>query len=252
MAEEVQTEQNIREPIEEDAVSAGSVPSVNNSKENSFDMTYLVKERFEINYNSPLPDLDVNGAKAYAVKDKINPQRELFALLCDNNFPPRLSMLPYLKSIEHPNLLKLIEYSVVDYIPEGMNFNSSLNSNWYTGNDGNLYTTALENTEIAPGESKTLTLILSKTMTNENTGTVSNTAEIASDYNIYGISDIDSTPGNNNQNEDDFARVDNILTVGTGGVWIYISVTVTTALLVGTAVFIVILKRKNKVIKGGV
>ena len=131
-------------------------------------------------------------------------------------------------------------------------FNSSLNSNWYTGNDGNLYTTALENTEIAPGESKTLTLILSKTMTNENTGTVSNTAEIASDYNIYGISDIDSTPGNNNQNEDDFARVDNILTVGTGGVWIYISVTVTTALLVGAAVFIVILKRKNKVIKGGV
>lgn len=118
MAEEVQTEQNIREPIEEDAVSAGSVPSVNNSKENSFDMTYLVKERFEINYNSPLPDLDVNGAKAYAVKDKINPQRELFALLCDNNFPPRLSMLPYLKSIEHPNLLKLTEYSVVDYIPE--------------------------------------------------------------------------------------------------------------------------------------
>lgn len=142
--------------------------------------------------------------------------------------------------------------SIVDYIPEGMNFNSSLNSNWYTGNDGNLYTTALENTEIAPGESKTLTLILSKTMTNENTGTVSNTAEIASDYNIYGISDIDSTPGNNNQNEDDFARVDNILTVGTGGVWIYISVTVTTALLVGTAVFIIILKRKNKVIKGGV
>lgn len=79
---------------------------------------YLVKERFEIDYGTPLPELDTNGAKAYAVKDKINPQRELFALLCDNNFPPRLSMLPYLKSIDHPNLLKLVEYSVVDYIPQ--------------------------------------------------------------------------------------------------------------------------------------
>lgn len=82
------------------------------------EQTYLVKERFEIDYNSPLPTLDTNGAKAFVVKDKINPQRELFALICDNNFPPRLSILPYLKSIDHPNLLKLIEYSVVNYIPQ--------------------------------------------------------------------------------------------------------------------------------------
>lgn len=142
--------------------------------------------------------------------------------------------------------------SIVDYIPEGMNFNSSMNPDWYTGNDGNLYTTSLANTEIAPGESTTFKLVLSKTMTNENTGTVSNTAEIASDYNIYGISDIDSTPGNNNQSEDDFARADSILSVGTGGIWIYTSVIITTILLVGTAVFIVVLKRKNKLVKGGV
>lgn len=80
--------------------------------------TYLVKERFEIDYASPLPELDSNGAKAYAVKDKIKPERELFALLCDNNFPPRLSILPYLKALDHPNLLKLVEYSVVDYTPQ--------------------------------------------------------------------------------------------------------------------------------------
>ncbi len=81
------------------------------------DNTYLLKERFEIDYTKPLEEFDTNGAKAYAVKDKINPQRELFALICDNNFPPRLSLLPYLKSIEHPNLLKLVEYGVVDYYP---------------------------------------------------------------------------------------------------------------------------------------
>ena len=35
---------------------------------------------------------------------------------------------------------------IVDYIPEGMKFNSSLKENekWYTGPDGNLYSTALE------------------------------------------------------------------------------------------------------------
>ncbi len=94
-------------PVTENAV-------LTNESEN----TFLVKERFEIDYNSPLPDLDANGAKAYAVKDKIKPERELFALLCDNNFPPRMSMLPYLKAIDHPNLLKLVEYSVVNYLPQ--------------------------------------------------------------------------------------------------------------------------------------
>lgn len=88
------------------------------SESTDSDNTFLVKERFEIDYNSPLPELDSNGAKAYLTKDKINPQRELFALLCDNNFPPRLSLLPYLKSLDHPNLLKLVEYSVVDYTPQ--------------------------------------------------------------------------------------------------------------------------------------
>lgn len=142
---------------------------------------------------------------------------------------------------------------IVDYIPEGMNFNSRLSPSWYTGNDGNLYTTELSNTEIAPGETKTVKLVLSKTMTSENTGRVSNTAEIAEDYNIYGISDSDSKPGNNNQNEDDFDRADSILSVGTGEVFIYVSVMITTFILIGALIFIIIIKKKNKVdIKGGV
>lgn len=140
---------------------------------------------------------------------------------------------------------------IVDYIPEGMNFNSKLNSSWYTGNNGNLYTTALSNVEIAPGETKTCTLVLSKTMTSENTGRVSNIAEIAEDYNILGISDIDSTPGNNNQKEDDFSRADSILAVGTGTIYICVSIITTTIILTGVAIVIIIIKRKNRLVKGG-
>ena len=89
-----------------------------NSPQTSADMTYLVKERFEIYYDQPLPHLNTNGATAYEVKDKINPQRQLFALICDNAYPPRLSMLPYLKALDHPGLLKLVEYSTVLYLPQ--------------------------------------------------------------------------------------------------------------------------------------
>lgn len=141
---------------------------------------------------------------------------------------------------------------IVDYIPEDMNFNSGMNGDWYTGTDGNLYTSSLSNVEIKPGETRTFKLVLSRTMTDENTGIISNTAEIAEDYNIYGVSDLDSTPLNKVQNEDDFARADSYLSVKTGEVFIYISVIITTIVLIGIAVFIIVLKFRYRLNKGGV
>ena len=142
---------------------------------------------------------------------------------------------------------------IADYIPAGMEFNSGMNSDWFTGSDGMLYTTSLANTEIQPGETKTLKLVLSKNLTNDNFGTVSNTAEVVEDYNIYGVSDLDSVPNNRSQNEDDFSRADTYISVKTGEIFINISIIITTIILVGIAVTIVVLKIKNKmIVKGGV
>lgn len=100
---------------EESSAAVESAAPSENSRQN----IYLVKERFEINFDTSLPEFDTNGGKAFAASDKISPQRRLFALICNNDFPPRLSILPYLKSIDNPHLLKLVEYDIVDYIPEG-------------------------------------------------------------------------------------------------------------------------------------
>ena len=118
MAEEETTAPETETSVPAETVETETVAPESPNVTDESASTCLVKERFEIDYNSPLPELDANGAKAFAVKDKIKPERELFALLCDNNFPPRLSMLPYLKALDHPNLLKLVEYSVVDYLPQ--------------------------------------------------------------------------------------------------------------------------------------
>ena len=81
--------------------------------ENAADNSYLLKERFEIYFNKPLPELDLNGGTAFEVKDNINPQRKLFALICGKETCPRLSYLPYMKSIDTPHILKLVEYGIV-------------------------------------------------------------------------------------------------------------------------------------------
>lgn len=141
---------------------------------------------------------------------------------------------------------------IVDYIPEGMTFKSELNPDWYTGNDGMLYTTALENVELKTGETKEIKLVLTKQMTEENTGMINNIAEIYEDYNIYGVSDKNSTPGNKVQNENDMSSADTIITVKTGEVFIHISVIIVSILLGSIVIFI----SYNKLIvnkrKGGV
>lgn len=129
---------------------------------------------------------------------------------------------------------------IVDYLPEGMAFSSDLNNNWYVGADGNLYTTSLANTLIQPGESKTITLTLTRRMTGENIGTVVNTAEITKAYNEYGLEDGDSTPGNKQDGEDDISTATVLLAMSTGReVASFIGITLGVIAIIGLTVFVI-------------
>ena len=107
MAENLNTEQDVDTYTEvqdqENAVIAGK---------------YLMKERFEIDFAEHISWLDNNGAKAYAVSDRIDSTRRLFALVCSNETSPRMTILPYLKSIDNPALMKMVEYGVINFLPE--------------------------------------------------------------------------------------------------------------------------------------
>ena len=145
---------------------------------------------------------------------------------------------------------------IVDYLPEGMKFNSSISSNgdnWYTGQDGNLYSTTLSNIELKKGESRTIKLVLTKEMTEDNTGIVNNMAEIYEDYNIYGVSDRNSVPANKAQGENDLGSADSVILIKTGETLIYISVIITTLMILTIAVLVIIQKKKSlKEMEGGV
>ena len=106
--------------------------------------------------------------------------------------------------------------SIVDYIPEGMTFSSELNNTWYLGKDGNAYNTNLANTMINPGETKELTLVLSRKMSGENTGTVRNTAEILTSYNEYGLEDRDVQLDRSDKKTDDKSAADLVIGMATG------------------------------------
>ncbi len=127
---------------------------------------------------------------------------------------------------------------VVDYIPTDAKFNTEINKNWYKSDKNNtVFNASLAETEIKPGESKELTLVLSYSITDKNIGTIiNNNAEIYESYNKLGLADIDSTPGNMLSQEDDMSKADIILTVATGRIVLNIGITlaVIAILVIGT------------------
>ena len=129
-------------------------------------------------------------------------------------------------------------------MPNGLQFSSELNKDWYQQN-GVLYNTSIANDKIVAGETKTLTLTLTKAMNENNTGLVNNTAEIAEAYNELGLGDINSTPANKVQGENDMDYADVILSIRTGGI-VYVGITIiVVAILVIVA--IVLVRKKNDI-----
>ena len=134
---------------------------------------------------------------------------------------------------------------IVDYIPNDLKFSSELNKDWYQTSEG-LYNISLANEKISAGTSKEVTLTLTKAMTEDNTGLINNTAEIAESYNELGIADSKSTPGNKAKGESDFGSADAILSLKTGGE-VYVAVILAVITILGVGVFAII---RIKTIKG--
>lgn len=124
-----------------------------------------------------------------------------------------------------------IATKIVDYIPKEFDFSTELNKDWYTSGQ-NIETKALADTIINPGESASITLVLTKNMTENDNGIYANTAEIAEIYNEFGKEDSDSQPANNKEGEDDISTANVILGLNTGGPITYITLTLTIMTLI--------------------
>lgn len=138
--------------------------------------------------------------------------------------------------------------NIVDYKSSEFSFSSTLNSDWYQQGEY-LYNASLADTKIEAGETKELKLVLTKTMTESNTGLINNTAEIAAAYNARGTQDIDSTPANRVNGEDDMGAADVIISVKTGAAISYILLTLSIIVVIAAGGYIISKKVLSKEIK---
>lgn len=186
------------------------------------------------------------GTKSYDYNDATYAKVEINSKQLKN----ALVVLEYTIRVKNAGEVAGYVKNIVDYIPEGLTFSSELNSDWYLA-DGQLYNKSLANEKINPGESREVKVILTKTMTEDNTGLVNNRAELYETYNEYGLKDINSTENNQVKGENDYGIADVTISIATGGrTMLYTILILINTLLISVAIYLVI-KNSKRSIKWG-
>ena len=130
---------------------------------------------------------------------------------------------------------------VTDYVPEGLRFIAEDNPGWTDEGENVISTRLLENTLLQPGEYADIEVVLTWINGEDTMGVMTNTAEISEDYNDYGVPDIDSTPDNRVEGEDDIDDAPVMLSISTGQARIYFTLGFT--ILITIAGGIVLIKK---------
>ena len=126
-------------------------------------------------------------------------------------------------------------YEIKDYIPEGLEFVAEDNEGWIINEDGTVTTDQLSDVLLEPGESATIEITLRWINKSDNLGVKTNWAEISEDSD----DDIDSTPDNEVQGEDDIDDASVVLSIVTGVGGHNIAVIAGVLVLLGTGVILI-------------
>ena len=222
-----------------DVEDIDSTPGNNKEDEDDIDKEYLVLKYFDLSLLKYV-------SKVIVTEDGVTKETETGYDGTENPEPivkvelnrKKLDKteVKYVYSIKITNEGEIEGYAkeIKDRIPDGLAFFEEDNTqyNWKILENGIVTTDYLKDTLLKPGESAVVPIVLRWTRSENNLGQKVNVAEISKDYNDYGVPDIDSTPDNNKDGEDDQDLAIVVLSISTGSTPMYIAlITFITALL---------------------
>ena len=157
----------------------------------NIDAGLIENEVFDLTLNKYVSKVTVQNSSGTTVK-QYNKQQIAKLEIDSKNLAGSTLLVEYEIAVKNIGEIAGYANEIIDYIPNDLSFNSELNNNWYMSTDGNLHTTTLAKDLIEPGETKTVKLVLTKTMTENNTGLTTNKAEIVKESNELLIPDKDT------------------------------------------------------------
>lgn len=203
----------------------------------NIDLGLIENKKFDLELEKNVEKITVTnnkGIREYLVKDKTLAKVEIDSKQLNNS----KVKIDYIIKVKNTGDISGYVKNIVDYMPNDTDFNPNLNNGWSKKGEY-LYNSSLSDEKIDPGQEKEIRLILEKTITELNTGLVSNTAEIVEAQSSTGAFDVDSTPNNRKDGEDDLGQADVIIGVNTGTVLKYIILTICILTMLGLGIFLI-------------
>ena len=216
--------------------------SINNKSVENINAGLYEREKFDLKIDKYITKVSVNNAQGIKQYD-FNKEKLAKVEIKAKNMKGATIVAEYEITITNEGDIDGFVNDIVDYIPEGFEFNSELNKDWYVDKDRNLHNLSLGNVKLEPGKTKTVKLILTKTLKTDSGETAINNAEIYKASNTQNIKDKDSTPGNRANDEDDMSSATLIISISTGTVKVFLGITILLLILVG--VIILIIKKRG-------
>ena len=204
------------------------VITLQEGKTENINAGFVMNKKFDMSINKGITQVKVNneqGTKEYEFNNNSMAKVEIDGKYLKGS----LIFVEYEIAVTNIGEVKGYAKLVSDKIPTGMKFTSELNTDWYEGEDGKIYSVALANKELQPGETATIKLILIKEMTDDKIVSPVNIANIEETFNEYLIADKNS---NNNSSE---ATI--IISLTTGQTQTYIWLILTVIAIIGVGAF---------------
>jgi len=217
----VNTTQNNEETAKTEVLelSAGRAENVNAG--------FVVNKTFDMSINKGITKVTVNnkqGTEKYEFDNTNMAKVEIEGEYIKGS----LILVEYEISVTNIGEIAGFAKVVSDKIPEGMKFSSELNSSWYE-DDGTLYSVALADKELNPGETATIKLVLTKEMTDDKIVSPVNTVKIEETFNEYLIED--------KKQDNNSAEATIIISLTTGAAKSYIWLTLIVITIIGAGIF---------------
>lgn len=121
-------------------------------------------------------------------------------------------------------------YTIKDIVPEGTNFISEMNEDWYE-EDGDLYSISLSQEEIKPQETKTIAVALTKEIKTDKAETIINKAEIVETFNEQLLQE--------NETNNNTSTAEILVSIKTGQTKTYIMLTITVLTIISVGAYII-------------
>lgn len=244
------TSKAIQSKINKDGklVIAGVTDAINltNASKANINIGLIIKQKFDLSLEKTITKVMIQNSSGTSIYDFAN--TKLAKVEIPGKYLSNSKVyIEYRIKVKNEGEVAGYVRKIVDYMSKDFEFDQDSNLTWYKGADGNLYNGSLAETLINPGEEKELVLVLRKTMTEDNTGITTNKAEILDAYNDQNLEDQDSIPGNMAQEEDDLDYADILISVKTGQMALYISITLISITILVMGIYLI----NKKVLKGG-